>query len=380
MLAVSLDLSAAFDTVSHDKLLTRLEHSFGITGTALSWTKSYLSGRSQFVCVDGKKSLPNPLSTGVPQGSVLGPVLFSIFTAPIFPLISSFGINHQQYADDTLVYTCIPSTNFAGSVLDFEHALSTLCLWCASNGLSVNPSKSEAIIFSTRPRLLKLKNSNLNSVKVLDSTISISDSIKTLGVTLDSTLSFDKHCSEIVQCSLFHLRSLRHIRPLLSARDAEILGISFVQSRLDYCNSLLSGTSVSNVKRLQRIQNSLARLTFSNSESTHTSHLKLLHDHHWLPISQRIKYKISSITHIVLLHHQPCYLSSFLKPYSPARNLRSSDSQLLTVPKTHLSLTNRSFSVVSPFLWNSLPITIRTSQSHYLFCKQLKTELFKTAF
>ena len=181
-----------------------------------------------------------------------------------------------------------------------------------------------------------------------------------------------------VRSSLYHLRALRHIRPLLSDADAQLLSCSFVQSRLDYCNSLLTHTSVFNLKRLQRLQNSLARLTF-RTEPTLSSNA-LLAKHHWLPVSSRINYKVANITHTVLSTKQPSYLSERLTPYIPSRSLRSSHSSQLTTPWTHLQLINQLFSVASPIIWNSLPQQIRCTPSHTHFCKQLKTELYRSAF
>jgi len=149
-LAVSLDLSAAFDTVCHSTLLHRLQTSFGISDTTLSWLKSYLSDRTQFVSVDGNNSSPLPLSSGVPQGSVLGPLLFSVYTSPVSKLITSFGLKHQQYADDTLIFGLISSSSYQSSLQNIENCLSSLCMWFNHNGLSVNPSKSDAILFSTQ--------------------------------------------------------------------------------------------------------------------------------------------------------------------------------------------------------------------------------------
>ena len=308
---------------------------------------------------------------------MLGPLLFSAFTAPIAPLITSFGLKHQQYADDTLIHGSIPTVNYLPSLRQIESCLSSLCIWFAQNGLSVNPKKSDAIIFGTQQRLTKLKTAGLTSLTVFNSVIPISPTLTLLGVTLDSTLSFDSHCRHVLKSSLYHLRSIRHIRPLLSQSDAQLVATCFVQSRLDYANSLLANTSTTKLKRLQRIQNSLARVTV-NAPFPKPSE-ELLSELHWLPVESRISYKLASITHSVLNLRQPSTLLPSLIPYTPSRSLRSSYTHLLTVPRTHLALTSRSFSVAAPIIWNSLPPQLRTITPHPLFCKHLKTELFKAA-
>lgn len=377
VLAISLDLSSAFDTVPHNKLLHRLQHTFGITDTALSWLESYLSDRHQYVYAENVSSPALPVTTGVPQGSVLGPLLFSAYTCPLHHLISSYGLNHQQYADDTIVYSTVPPNSHFHAVSNLERCVSTLCLWFADNGLSVNPSKSDAALFSTRQRLQKHKTSGLKTVNILDSIIPISDTLTVLGVTLDSSLSFDKHCSKTVQSCLYHLRALRHIRPLLNTSDAELLSCCLVQSRLDYCNSLLAHTSKDNLHKLQRMQNSAARLTYAYNSTHHSPSQSILADHHWLPVTQRITFKVATITHSVTTCREPGYLQALLIPYDPARPLRSSCASLLSTPRTHLTLSDQSFSIMAPKTWNSLSLSLRTTSSHEAFRKNLKTELFR---
>ena len=104
VLLVLLDYSAAFDTVNHAILLHRLEHRFGISGTVLCWLKSYLCDRSQYITVEGCDSSSTPLSHGVPQESVLGPLLFTLYVSPIEDIIKSYGLNAMFYADDTQIY------------------------------------------------------------------------------------------------------------------------------------------------------------------------------------------------------------------------------------------------------------------------------------
>ena len=102
-----LDLSAAFDTVSHTILLNRLQKRVGITGGALRWFQSYLENMKQFVRINNKNSKPVDLKYGVPQGSVLGPVLFSLYTLPLADLLKEHGVEYHLYADDTQIYICL---------------------------------------------------------------------------------------------------------------------------------------------------------------------------------------------------------------------------------------------------------------------------------
>ena len=115
-LLVSLDLSAAFDTIDHNILLSRLSTSFGVSGTALAWLSSYLNNRSQIVRIGSASSDPSICHSGVPQGSVLGSLLFSLFISPIGQLVSDFGISHQQYADDAQLYIALKSSGTASAI------------------------------------------------------------------------------------------------------------------------------------------------------------------------------------------------------------------------------------------------------------------------
>ena len=149
---VGLDISAAFDTVSHSKLLSRLEHDFGIEGAALLWIDSHLSNRTFFVRVGGSSSSVAESSSGVPHGSVLGPILFTAYVAPIGRLIESFGVAYHKYADDTQLYTAlIAKSDICMSLL--ESCSSALQQWFWENDLLLNPDKSEVCFFGTQQKL-----------------------------------------------------------------------------------------------------------------------------------------------------------------------------------------------------------------------------------
>jgi hypothetical protein len=374
-LLVSLDLSAAFDTINHSILASRLKTSFGISGTALSWITSYLSGRCQLVRIGQSSSVPAPLTTGVPQGSVLGPILFSIYISPIGELVTGHGISHQQYADDTQLYISLSVQNPIFGINQLERCLSQLHSWFCQNGLCLNPTKSDAILFGTHQRLHHFPTtSNLN---IAGATVNISDKITTLGVTLDSTLTFNPHISAVCKNAFFHLKALRHIRPILTEDMANSIAVAFVQSRLDYANSLLYHTSQRNINKLQRVQNMAARLVLPNS---HLSSACILSQLHWLPVSQRIDFKLATITYKVLNIGQPAYLRSLIKYDAPIRETRNRSIEFLKLhqPQVNLAIGDRAFSSASPAVWNSLPHSLRSAPSISSFKSQLKTHFFKT--
>ena len=173
-------------------------------------------------------------------------------------------------------------------------------------------------------------------------------------------------------------RYIRRIRHLLPLSAATALANSLVSSKLDYCNSLYNGISQANLNKIQRIQNTLARVVTNTSKFEHiTPILKKLH---WLPIKQRIDYELCLLTYKTLQIQQPTYLYNSLSFPSHALSTRSSDSSVLSIPYVRTSLGKRAFSVVAPRLWNSLPPDTRNSLSLSTFRSKLKTHLFKLAF
>ena len=220
----------------------------------LKWMQSYLSDRQHCVAIGGCRSSFVTSLTGVPQGSVLGPFLFSMFKTTVGNIIDSFGVTYHQYADDTQLYTTIKlsSSDKLASLSAWADAVTS---WHLKNDLLLNPDKTEAIITGTRQQITKFNRSA--GVAVAGSNVSIVDKLRVLGVTLDSQLTFEDHISGVVRAFNFHVRALCHIRPLMTKETANVVACSIVCSRLDYCNSVLYGITAHNIGHLQRMQNSL---------------------------------------------------------------------------------------------------------------------------
>ena len=376
---IALDLSAAFDTLDHTTILHRLQRSFGITGSALSWLTTYLDGRSQFVKVGDARSSTLRSFIGVPQGSVLGPNLFSCYVAPIARLISSFGVQFHKYADDTQLYIGVSPANMAVTADILERCTTALEDWFGHNGMCLNPAKSEVLVLGTRQNLAKLNDNQ--SFTISGCSVKPVEKIKNFGVTLDSTLSFDAHVGAVCKASHYHIRALRHIRRTLSTELAKTVACAIIGSRLDYCNSLLYRVSNRNINRLQHARNAAARVVLNRTRFIFPHARPILKELLWLPINERIEHKLATLVFKTRFYHEPSYLDTLLADYVPTRSLRSSDRKgLLVVPMSKLVLGSRAFSVAAPSLWNSLPESVRMSSSVASFKASLKTHLYKRAF
>ena len=233
----------------------------------------------------------------------------------------------------------------------------TISTWFLFNGLQLNLTKSEALLIGTRDGRTSASASLGSSLTLAGSSITFSSSTKILGVTLDSSLNFDAHVSEICRSANYHLRALSQIRNFLSVSSANMVACAIVASRLDYCNAVLNGLSSYNLHRLQTVQNRAARIVLGVGQKVAAE--QLLRQLHWLPVVKRIQFKTALITFKTLSSHEPSYLSSLLVPYNPSRTFRSSNSNFLTVPRVSTSFQARSFSVAAPRLWNTLPTSLR---------------------
>jgi len=226
---LSLDISAAFDTIDHTILLDRARRDFGIHDTALNWLQSFVSDRKQYVAVGAQQSQSADCTSGVPQGSVLGPLLFAMYISPVGNVVAAHSLRYHQYADDTQLYMAVrPSTDTTFQSL--SRCVEDVARWFLENGLLLNPAKTEAVLFGTSAQRKKVPTAS--GIDVAGAVVPFRDTVKLLGVTLDSALTMDRHVTEVVRSCNYHIRALRHIRPLLTFDAAKLVGHSIVSSRL----------------------------------------------------------------------------------------------------------------------------------------------------
>lgn len=386
---ILLDLSAAFDTIDHPQLAERLTSWFGFTGVVSKWFDSYMSCRSQSVKVNDTISPPLPLQFGVPQGSVLGPLVFILYTYPLSIIISGFkNIQHHLYADDTQIYIAITPENATSAIPELQSCLKSVQTWMDYNKLKLNPDKTEFIIFGSDSQRNEL--SHIFPVDILGNKLSPNNKVRNLGVLFDSAFRFSAQISSIRSSSYYYIRDFARIRRFIDKPTAISVANALVMSRLDYCNSLLNSISQYDLRRLNSIQYSLCRIinrTSRYSREHMSPHLKALH---WLPIKQRIQFKWGLLIYKVIKLGLPRYFGPYFTPYiCKIATRRSVPSKMMLdrdiIPfnrKIHKSKVHfdNNFFVSGPCLWNKFPENVRCADTIGSFRRLLKGHLFDIAF
>ena len=372
---VMIDMSAAFDTVDHDILLQRLTDDFGIRGSVLLWFQSYLSNRTSHVNAAGSASSETPLKYGVPQGSVIGPQVFTYYSHIIGQIIRKHSIQYHIYADDVQLFLSfdpsIPGDS-ACALFKLARCAKELQAWMVSNKLMMNPDKTEFFIASSAAHIKILDHLTFNFDDV---EIHPSSSVKNLGAVFDCQMKMSDHVTQLSRSLNFQIRNLNRIRRFLDFNSCHNAIRSLILSRLDYCNALLNGISQKDLSRLQRIQNRCARLVFRKPKFTHSN--PLLKELHWLPVAQRIQFRTLVHTFKSLNNLSPHYITQLLPTARlTAYSLRSSTGIRLHVPKTRTLTGDRAFSSSAPRLWNNLPAITRGITTIASFRKSVKTHLF----
>ena len=367
VILIALDLSAAFDTINHSALKLLMKSKLGINGKALELIISYLTGRRQKVMVNDKVSEELPFDTGVPQGSLLGPLLFSLYLLPISSCIDKTMFSYQIFADDTTLYVPLTELNDTSSI---EHDVIKIAEWFEQMGLTLNAGKTKICVLRSGKSL-----SVLPSFTIKESNIECTRQLISLGITIDEHLSLNDQIRETCRICNFFLRKLYSVKHYLSYENRNLLARCLILSRLDYCNSLYVGLPKFLIEKLQRVLNSACR--FVCNVSKFSSITPFLHDLHWLPIQKRIEFKILLFVHRIFYHQNevPEYFRLMItRRKGTNRNLN------LTLPKCRSNFGKRSFSFAGPKLWNALPLRIKQIVSVLHFRKLLKTHLFRSHY
>ena len=304
----------------------------------------------------------------------MGPLLFTLYIAPLQDVIATFNLQCMFYADDTQLYIAVKPSTPELAIESLSTCIKAVFDWNTCNKLQTNRGKTEVLRLTSR----FVKNPSLGpQFMVAGVPVNITSKTRNLGVIMDANFTLSTHINDLCKKAFFFINSIGRIRKYLPPDPLKRLVNALVISHLDYCNSLLYGLPSYELSKLQRVQNTAARLIVGARRSDHMT--PILRDLHWLPIPARLEFKILLLTYKCLHNQGPSYLRELLKFPNPSRILRSSMQSLLLKsyrPNT-LYYGERTFAFAAPKLWNSIPEHIKSASSLPTFKTALKTYLFR---
>ena len=364
---ISLDMTSAFDTVNLDILLMILKNKFGFDGIVLNFFESYLKHRSSQVFIDNCLSESLISTSGVPQGSILGPLLFSLYLTPLYTLLDEMNVSYHFYADD-----CQLIFDYEQGRDEIDNVLQCTIGMMKKLKLVNNQNTTDIIFVSNRKSSFKPP----EKLVLFGTELLIKSSVKILGIHFDRNLTLEKQFNKVCQQCYIQLHKLYAVKRFIDIKQRKELVSCFILPCLDYCNIIYTRLDMQFIQKLQKVQNSAAKFVFGLSKfSSSKSALKKLH---WLPIKQRITFKLLCSMFKVDRAIAPIYLRELFE-----RNVNSacpSRQRLFMLPNCTSEAARRCFRFQGAKEWNELPAYIRMAETLEEFKKLLKTHLFCQAF
>jgi len=375
-LLVLLDLSKAFDCVHHKLLLTKLQY-LGFSDAVVNWFSSYLCDRLQRVYMSNDLfSDWAEISTGVPQGSVLGPLLFLMYLFDL-PTVISKQSNYHMYADDLQLYSHF-------SVNEFDMQLNTITTdvvqvidFCVKHNLTLNVAKTQVIILGSQRYLTKLKNMSISQLSINNCSIPYSTNVTNLGVVFDATLSWNDHCAAVVKKIFAILAQLRRSFSFMPPRVRKMVVSSLVFPHIDYASVVFTDLSATNNLKLQKAQNAAMRFITGTSRYDHIT--PVYNQLNILKVDQRRSLAVSKLVWKIITTKNPSYLykSYTFTSISNSRCTRSCKN-MLQIPNHRLVKYNHSFHVCSSQLWNQLKLYNFLNKSYAIVSNYIFNCLLKS--
>lgn len=356
---VLLDYSRAFDTINHP-LLIKLLNNICSEGATQEWFTSYLTRRSQSVVVkhgttQKQSSLLN-IPSGVPQGSILAPLLFTIYTADLPSIIK--GCKIKQFADDTQIYYSFKPQDTPAALAVINSTLADILKWSSERALIINPSKTMSLLFGTNTQ--RAKTMELNFKITIDGTdIKLSDNARNLGLIMDSNLNYAAHVTSLRNKARFKLRSLYRFKAILPPSAKIILCDSLILSQINYCALVYGpGITKNNFKHLQKIQNSCARYSLNIKQREHIT--PGIRRAGWLKMAERLKLQALCTIHRTLVTGKPDYLKRKLNKRSDLHDINIRSKGQISTQHHRTKKYCASFTHFGTSLYNLLPEKTKT--------------------
>jgi len=348
--ALFLDLKKAFDTIDHKQLLLELEK-IGVTGKSLSWFESYLSDRKQVVVNGCFTSEASTITCGVPQGSILGPLLFLIFIDRIKYYLSEAGI--ILFADDTLLFVAAPSVDLLFDKM--IKAMTEFIEWADFNLLTLNYNKTNYILF---PRISSIETNleliiNGNQIKRVKVT-------KYLGFMIDENLSWKTHSNIIASKLSRSLGVLRRVKNLVSYKILRLLYFAIFYPYICYGCSLWASNFVSCYKKIQKIQNKAVKLLSPKTLFTHNIN-ELYTKNQLFDISKTRDYQVSIFTYKFINNILPSSFENFFSINCDLHSHNTRGASNLVHPFRNTARASFVIRNFAPSVWDIIPIEIRNS-------------------
>ncbi len=360
--AVFLDLRKAFDTVNHRVLLSKLSK-YNLSMETLHWMQSYLSNRMQCVRVNNALSSLKPGTTGVPQGSILGPLLFSIYINDL-PAVCK-GIDIIMYADDVVIY--VHGRDKEQVAIKLSLVMDKISNWLKSSCLTLNIEKTVGMYFVKSNKVKDMSNIYVNGQK-----INIVTEIKYLGVHLDQTLSFKKHIKRMCNCIKYNISTFRHIRNSLTIEASFMYFNAMISSHITYCLSCWSQANETTLKPLRSVYNQALKVL--DRKAPHYHHCNILSKYKILSFDSLIRYTNLRTVFKIINNIAPPSMKKIIKLYSEqtSRTSRSTAHRNCAVPKRFSAFAQTAFSFKTIKQWNQLPERLKLSVDLNNFSRNLK--------
>lgn len=363
---IFLDLAKAFDTVNHDILIHKLR-TYGIQPRSLSWFQSYVCMRKQKCCVNGFLSSERLLGCGVPQGSILGPLMFLLFINDLPKCLRHS--KARMYADDTNI--TVTGTSLEEIVNLANNDLANISEWLKANKLSLNTTKTEFMFIGSDSSLKKVRDVPL--IFLNGKQIKRVRKTESLGIIIDEKLSWDEHIAHVSKKTSQAIGGLRRIRDYVPQQTAIIIFNSLIKPLFEYCDIVLDNMPITGSTRLQKLQNRAARVITKQGYDTRSVDIR--NQLNWKTLSDQRKDHMLIMVFKLLNNLAPSYLRDHFETSENNNYSLRGRKMMCVLPKPRTEFLRRSFAFSGAKIWNELPESIRCIDNLNTFKSHLQSLL-----